>query len=58
MSQFGFVQRFNEAGDGLFLNSEILHLDRIDIISGPTDRNSAYPLHCGCWLKKISGMTS
>jgi translocation and assembly module TamB len=42
VSQFGIVQRFNEAGDGLFLNSEILHLDRIDIISGPTDRNSAY----------------
>ena len=26
VSQFGIVQRFNEAGDGIFVNSEILHL--------------------------------
>ena len=30
-----------EVGSGIF-QSEILRLDRVDIISGPTDRNSAY----------------
>jgi hypothetical protein len=41
VSKFGVVQRFNEVSEGIF-QSELLHLDRIDVVSGPTDRNSAY----------------
>ncbi len=41
VSKFGVVQRFNEVGEGIF-QSEFLRLDRIDLISGATDRNSAY----------------
>lgn len=41
VSKFGTSQRFVEVGSGLF-QSELLRLDRVDIISGPTDRNSAY----------------
>ena len=41
VSKFGVVQRFNEVGEGIF-QSELLRLDRIDLISGATDRNSAY----------------
>ena len=41
VSKFGVVQRFGEVGEGIF-QSEFLKLDRIDIISGATDRNSAY----------------
>ena len=41
VSKFGTSQRFVEVGSGIF-QSELLRLDRVDIISGPTDRNSAY----------------
>lgn len=41
VSKFGVVQRFSEVGEGIF-QSELLRLDRIDLISGATDRNSAY----------------
>ena len=41
VSKFGSSQRFVEVGSGIF-QSELLRLDRVDIISGPTDRNSAY----------------
>ncbi len=40
-SKFGASQRFVEVGSGIF-QSELLRLDRVDIVSGPTDRNSAY----------------
>ena len=41
VSKFGSSQRFVEVGNGIF-QSEVLRLDRVDIVSGPTDRNSAY----------------
>ena len=41
VSKFGTSQRFVEVGNGIF-QSELLRLDRVDIVSGPTDRNSAY----------------